>query len=97
MYYIVRGESGFNPNTKGDTKIICDRTGEAVYARGLVQITRCYHPEITDEQAFNIDFSLKFLAEKIRAGKCLQEWTVCREFAKKYPSLKSMLLPFNST
>src|ERR1700691_1035277 len=40
--WIVRHESHFNPRAKGD--------GEA--SRGLWQISKIYHPEVFDEQAF---------------------------------------------
>ena len=42
--WIVKHESHFNPRAKGD--------GEA--SRGLWQISKIYHPEVSDEVAFNV-------------------------------------------
>jgi hypothetical protein len=46
------------------------------YDRGLVQISRYYHPEVSDDQAFDVDFSLNFAAQAIARGDCSQ-WTAC--------------------
>lgn len=40
--------------------------GDSGHSRGLVQIHNQFHPEVTDEQAFDIDFSLNFLAEHLK-------------------------------
>lgn len=59
--------------------LTCKRTGKPVRARGLVQITECYYPDVTDEQAFDIDFSIDFLARKLAEGTqtCRTQWTTC--------------------
>ena len=54
---LVKCESNFDP--KADN-------GED---RGIVQINRKAWPNITDEQAFDVEFSLNFAAEKIAEGK----------------------------
>jgi hypothetical protein len=54
---LVTSESQWNPNADNG------------YDRGLVQINRKAWPEITDEQAFDPEFSLHFTAEKISEGK----------------------------
>lgn len=64
MRKIVACESGFHPDAVGDQ-------GES---RGLVQINRPAHPSITDEQAFDPDFSLNFLAKNLKDGKG-EMWT----------------------
>ena len=73
---IIQGESSGNPDAIGDMNIICKRTGKPMRSRGLVQISDCYH-DVTDEQAFNAEFAVNFLAQHLNQGKC-KWWTVCR-------------------
>ena len=65
--WIVRHESQFNPRAKGD--------GEA--SRGLWQISKIYHPEVSDAMAFNVRSSTEWSLERIRAGKA-SEWSTYR-------------------
>jgi len=65
--WIVRHESQFNPRAKGD--------GEA--SRGLWQISKIYHPEVSDAMAFNVRSSTEWSLERIRAGKA-NEWSTYR-------------------
>jgi transglycosylase-like protein with SLT domain len=65
--WIVKHESQFNPHAKGD--------GEA--SRGLWQISRIYHPEVTDAVAFNVASSTEWSLERIRSGKA-NEWSTYR-------------------
>ena len=65
--WIVKHESQFNPRAKGD--------GEA--SRGLWQISRIYHPEVSDRVAFNVASSTEWSLERIRAGK-VNEWSTYR-------------------
>ena len=65
--WIVKHESQFNPRAKGD--------GEA--SRGLWQISKIYHPEVSDEMAFNVRSSTEWSLERIRAGKA-SEWSTYR-------------------
>jgi soluble lytic murein transglycosylase-like protein len=81
--YIVKNESQFDPYAVGDRHITCPMTGEKMRSRGLVQISDCYWPEITDEMAHDPDFALKFLAEKLSEGKC-ELWTTCRRYQKLF-------------
>ena len=64
LYNLVQGESQFD--------LLADNGVD----RGLVQISRKYWPDITDEQAFDVDFSLNFAAEAISKGK-ENQWVVC--------------------
>lgn len=60
--------------------------------RGLVQINRDAWPEITDEQAFDPEFSLNFAADKISKGE-EHKWVVCSCWAlvkTKVPNLPNM-------
>jgi hypothetical protein len=65
--WIVKHESQFNPRAKGD--------GEA--SRGLWQISRIYHPEVSDAVAFNVESSTEWSLERIRSGKAY-EWSTYR-------------------
>ena len=61
---LVYSESKWNPNADNG------------YDRGLVQISRFYHKDITDEMAFDVDYSLRYAAKKIKDDKA-HEWTSC--------------------
>jgi Transglycosylase SLT domain len=65
--WIVKHESEFNPRAKGD--------GEA--SRGLWQISKIYHPEVSDAVAFNVASSTEWSLERIRSGK-VNEWSTYR-------------------
>lgn len=84
MFHIVDKESQWVTDARGDLDIICNNPGTKyhgtpVTARGLPQITRCYYPEITDEQADNPYFSLRFLASKLSEGvaTCRSQFSTC--------------------
>jgi hypothetical protein len=65
--WIVKHESQFNPHAMGD--------GEA--SRGLWQISKIYHPEVSDAVAFNVASSTEWSLERIRSGK-VNEWSTYR-------------------
>jgi len=65
--WIVKHESSFNPRAKGD--------GEA--SRGLWQISKIYHPEVSDAEAFSVTSSTDWSLQRLRAGK-LNEWSSYR-------------------
>jgi Transglycosylase SLT domain len=65
--WIVKHESSFNPRAKGD--------GES--SRGLWQISKVYHPEVSDAQAFSVTSSTQWSLGRIRAGK-VSEWSSYR-------------------
>jgi hypothetical protein len=73
--WIVKHESSFNPLAKGD--------GEA--SRGLWQISKIYHPEVSDEQAFGVKSSTAWSLERIRDGK-INEWSSYRNCRTLYAS-----------
>jgi soluble lytic murein transglycosylase-like protein len=64
---VVRCESQYNPNAVGD----------GGNSRGLVQIHKPSHPNISDEEAFDPDFALKFLTKNLAEGKG-RMWTCWR-------------------
>lgn len=61
---LIQSESSWNPEADNG------------YDRGLVQISRVFHPEVTDEQAFSPDFALNWAAQQIKDGN-LDSWTSC--------------------
>jgi hypothetical protein len=71
--WIVKHESHFNPRAKGD--------GEA--SRGLWQISKIYHPEVSDAMAFNVASSTEWSLERIRSGK-VNEWSTYRNCRTLY-------------
>jgi len=48
--------------------------------RGVAQINSYFHPNVTDKQADNLEFAVKFTMEKINAG--YQELWVCNQIVK---------------
>lgn len=75
--HIIEKESGGDPLTVGDMHLTCERTGRPVRARGAGQITECYHPEVSDQQAFDLEFAVDFVARAVAEGKCRQEYSTC--------------------
>lgn len=84
LAYIIHKESTGSTTVIGDMDIVCKRTGKPVRARGILQITECYYPEISDECAFDIDCSIRTMAEKLKDHKtCREQWTTCRQYVDK--------------
>ncbi len=55
--------------------------GKFVNARGCWQITKLYHPEITDAQADDLIFSTEWSLNVIKnKALCLHEFSTCRDF-----------------
>jgi Transglycosylase SLT domain len=65
--WIVKHESEYNPHAIGD--------GEA--SRGLWQISKIYHPEVSDAAAFSVASSTEWSLARIRSGKA-KEWSTYR-------------------
>lgn len=63
---LAKCESRFNPKAIGDMDIIIK--GQPVYSRGLFQISKFYHPNITDEQAFDVTWSANWVMTMIEKG-----------------------------
>lgn len=68
LYNLVKSESNFDPKADNGKD------------RGIVQINRNSFPEITDEQAFDVEFSLNFASEKI-ANDEEYLWVACNCYA----------------
>ena len=60
---VAKCESGLNP----------DAIGDRGYSRGLWQIHKKHHPYVTDDQAFDPEWSTRWSLEKIKQGNDL--WT----------------------
>ena len=79
MTHIVERESQFNSLAVGDTHLT-DPQGNPHISLGLVQINRYWNPNVSESQAFDVDFSLDFLASRLKEGKC-RLWSTCpRQF-----------------
>lgn len=76
VHYIIKKESNYNPKALGDMNIICKRTGLPVRARGILQITECYYPEIPDSCTFDVECSLDKMLP-IMKKDCESQWSTC--------------------
>lgn len=76
VHYIVKKESQYNPNAVGDMNLICERTGRPVRARGILQITECWYPDVSDTCAFDVECSLDKMLPIMKTD-CESQWTTC--------------------
>jgi len=74
---LVEYESGWDP------------TADNGYDRGLTQINRAAHPDISDAQAFDSEFALTFAAKAISNGTESQ-WTVCNCYSLVKSRIKGL-------
>lgn len=63
---VAKCESGLRPNAK-------NINAPDSIDRGLYQINSKWHPEVTDEQAYNPEFSIRFFCQAVKANK-LDMW-----------------------
>lgn len=85
--FIVSHESQWNQNKIGDDGI-CNAPrspnyGKETSSRGLWQINSCWHAEISDQCAFNIQCSTRFSLALIAAGG-IDQWSTIRLCQKLY-------------
>lgn len=81
LTYIAWNESHYNRNAIGDMNLTCTRTGLPVRARGVLQITECWYPDISDECAFNIECSFKKMILIIKDDeKCKVQFSTCNTY-----------------
>jgi Lysozyme like domain len=69
--WIVSHESGHRP----------EATGDGGQSRGIWQINKAWHPEVSDACAYNVSCSTNWSLDRIRAGY-IDEWSTwkyCRE------------------
>ena len=74
---IAKAESNLNPKAHN-----VNRNGTV--DRGLWQINNKYHPEVSDECAYNVGCATKEAARIYKQRGC-NEWATC-EYAKKHES-----------
>ena len=77
IIFIARCESQIEPDALGDGHLVCSRTQERVRSRGVWQINNCAHPEISDEQAFDLEWSTDWAIEIFKKGEETKEWRRC--------------------
>lgn len=83
LTYIVENESHYKTDAIGDMNLTCKRTGQPVRARGILQITECWYPEISDECAFDIYCSMDKMILLIKDDNtCKSQWTTCRNYLR---------------
>jgi len=87
VLYMAENESHFRLQAIGDMDITCPHTGKPVRSRGIFQISECWYPEITDQEAFSLASSTAFALSHIKKSKqwCMSQWTTCRAYFKSYP------------
>lgn len=77
IIFIARCESQIEPEAIGDGHLFCAKTKEVVRSRGVWQINDCAHPEISDEQAFDLEWSTGWAMEIFKKGEEAKEWKRC--------------------
>lgn len=77
---IAYDESRYIPDALGDMTITCKRTDLPVHSRGLWQISTCYFPDITDAQAYDVDWSTNWAMSQLKKGEatCKLIWSTCK-------------------
>lgn len=84
--FIAGKESRFGLDRKGDLSITCtnDKSPyykDIVYARGVYQLTRCYHWNVSDEQAFDDRFNIRYGIALLKTKEsCLKQYSTCSMF-----------------
>lgn len=85
--FIVSHESQWDTTRVGDDGICLDKRspnyGKKTTSRGLWQINSCYHPEVSDQCAFNLQCSTAFSLKLIAAGG-INQWSTYRLCKKLY-------------
>jgi hypothetical protein len=85
--FIVSHESQFDTEKVGDDGICPDpkspNYGKETTSRGTWQINSCYHPEVSDQCAFNLQCSTAFSLKLIAAGG-INQWSTYRLCKKLY-------------
>src|SRR3990167_7685912 len=81
FFYNQRSAKNTGGHVTGRLTVKNDKIIRANLPRGLVQITACWHPSVSDEEAYDPAFSLEFLAKNLKKGRC-HWWTTCRRYTK---------------
>ena len=83
--FIADKESQFVATSTGDMNLVCPQgvnKGKPVRARGVFQITECYHPEVSDACAYNVACATDIALPMIR-DNCLKEFSTCKLYKKR--------------
>lgn len=89
-HYIAKNESHYGENQNdGDMDITClykssPHYGQPVRARGVYQITQCYHWNVSDQQAYDVHYNISYAMALIAKGEktCRQQFSTCDDFYK---------------
>lgn len=74
--HIISRESTYISNSVGDKNYLCQKTGKISPSYGLVQISSCWHPYVSYQEATNPEFAIDFLAKNLAKGRCSM-WSTC--------------------
>ena len=58
---VAKAESGLNPKATNTNK-------DGSIDRGIYQINSKWHPEVSESQAFDVDFSINFFCQAVKDG-----------------------------
>lgn len=84
VLFIAKCESQLEPKTLGDGHLICPLDGKVMRSRGIWQINDCWHPEVSDKQAFDPEWATDWALKMFKKGTDSQEWLLCsRKYVKK--------------
>lgn len=81
--YIAQNESSFIATSTGDMTITCHAKSSPFYlqpvrARGIFQLTACYHFEVSDTDAYDPVANIKAAMSLLKDKKtCLAQFTTC--------------------
>lgn len=87
-HYIAKNESHYREDAVGDLFPCRNEKSphylEDVYARGVYQITRCYHYNVSDEDAFDAESNIEYAMKLIAKGRetCEKQFSTCRNYYK---------------
>jgi len=76
---LIQCESSWNKACGERDNPECINPKNNSYDRGYFQISRKWHPEVSDECAFDLDCSSEWASKQIKAGH-LHEWACWRSF-----------------
>jgi len=76
---LVQCESSWNPACGELDNPACINPKNNSYDRGYFQISRKYHPEVSDKCAFDLECSAKWASQRIKAGH-LHEWACWKAY-----------------
>lgn len=85
--HIAEKESQFVATARGDQEVLpngngmCSNKKSPLYgkpanARGIYQITECWWPDVSDEQADDPEWAARWAMERLKEGKCSM-WSTC--------------------